>query len=188
MNNAERLAILNKTNKTTFSAKFLIDIWKVKKESFGVIVKRMVDKGLLFRIARGYYSLKEDFNIYELANTVITPSYISFNSALVYHGVAFQASKEIESAALINYKREMAGYILKYFVLKKELLLNSEGIIHLENFIIATPERAILDCLYLNMFPNIDNIEKVNKLRLGNLLKYYPQSVKNKIKDLFNIS
>lgn len=186
MNNAERLAILNKLNKTTFSAKCLINLWGVKKESFNIVIKRMVDRGLLFRIARGYYSLKKDFNIYELANTVITPSYISFNCALFYHGIAFQASQEIESAALINYKREIADYTLKYFVLKKELLLNLEGIQFLENFSIATPERAILDCLYLGMHPNIDNLEKVNKLRLQNLLKYYPQSVKNKIKDFLN--
>ncbi|MDD3098646.1 MAG: hypothetical protein PHU82_02385 [Candidatus Pacebacteria bacterium] len=186
MNNAERLAILNKSNKTTFSAKSLINLWGVKKESFNVVVKRMVDKGLLFRIARGYYSLKEDFNIYELANTVITPSYISFNCALFYHGISFQANQEIESAALINYKRKIADYTLKYFVLKKELLLNLEGIEFLENFSIATPERAILDCLYLGMHPNVDNLEKVNKLRLQNLSKYYPQLVKNKIQNFLN--
>jgi hypothetical protein len=60
----------------------------------------MVEKGLVVRWATGYYTLNDRFNRYELANRILSPSYVSFQSALFYAGINFQARGEVGSVAL----------------------------------------------------------------------------------------
>ena len=79
MNNAQRLKSLEKTNKNIFQAKLLRGLWQLKENTFRMTIKRMVDQGLLLRLTKGLYALREDYSSYELANTFITPSYISFH-------------------------------------------------------------------------------------------------------------
>lgn len=91
MDNAQRLKILSNLGKTVFSLKNLQNLWGSNIHTTKVIAKRMVDKKLITRINRGYYALDEEFNIYELANLIVSPSYVSLNSSLFYHGISFQS-------------------------------------------------------------------------------------------------
>lgn len=187
MSQAHRLKLLQETGKTVFSAKFLKQIWELSDANFKIVVKRMVDEGLLLRLAKGIYAISENYSVYELANTLVTPSYISFNSALFYQGVSFQTAREITSAANFNYQREIDGRVYVYYKIKKSLLYDSEGLIFQKNFTLATTERAILDCLYVGVSPNIDNPDKVNRDRLKILAERYPLRVQKQIKPILTI-
>jgi len=182
MNNAQRLKILNSTGKTVFTLKNFQDLWGSNPKSTKIIAKRMVDNKLITRIERGYFSLDEEFNIYELANLVISPSYVSLDSALFYHGISFQAKQTVTSVSLLNYERKAAGRVFRYYAMKGSLFFNLEGIHYKDNLAIASPERAILDCLYFNFLPNIDNSDKANLGQLKALSNFYPKTVQMKIR------
>lgn len=181
MDNAQRLKILLNSGKTAFSSKNLQSLWGASPQTTKIIAKRMVDKNLIARIDRGYYSLDEEINIYELANLIISPSYVSLNSSLFYHGISFQISNIITSVALLSYQRKVRKLTFKYYALKSSLFLNLEGINYKDNLTIAKPERAILDCFYFGLLPNIDNSDNLNIGYLKSVSLLYPKKVQEKI-------
>lgn len=180
MDDAKRLKILGDTRRTVFSASGLRDLWQDKVETAKAAAKRMVKKGALVKLAKGYYSLRKDFDIWELANLVISPSYISLNSALFYRGVSFQAMGRVTSVATLNYEREIGDYLFKYYAMKDTLFFNLEGVDYRGGVSIARPERAILDCFYFGILPNIDNPEKIKKSYLRKISTFYPKTVRER--------
>ncbi|HBE44331.1 MAG TPA: hypothetical protein DDW17_02465 [Deltaproteobacteria bacterium] len=186
MDNAQRLKILSNTGKTAFSLKNLQSLWGSPPQITKIIAKRMVDKGLIARVDRGYYALNENFNIYELANLIISPSYVSLHSSLFYHGIAFQVSNIITSVSLLNYQREVGGRVYEYHAMKASLFFTMEGIDYKGNVSMAKPERAILDCLYFNILPNIDNMDKINPTYLRGTSLFYPGRVQEKLKNILS--
>lgn len=182
MDNAQRLKILTGLGKTVFSLTNFQNLWGGNIYTTKVIAKRMVDKKLITRIARGYYALSEEFNIYELANLIISPSYVSLNSSLFYYGISFQVSNIITSVSTLSYKRKIGKMTFKYYFMKDSLFFNIEGINYKNNLAIARPERAILDCFYFNTLPNIDNIDKLNIGYLKKISLFYPNTVQIKLK------
>jgi len=184
MTNAERLKILTESGRSVFSSRELQDFWQIDSVAFKLSAKRMVEKGLIIRIAKGYFSLSENFNIHELANLIITPSYVSLHTALVYHSIAFQLSDTVSSVALLNYERKIGDRVYKYYTMKESLFLNLEGIIYKNNLAIATVERAILDAFYFGALPNLDNFDAINLHALEELSFYYPKVVQKEVKQL----
>ncbi|KPJ56658.1 hypothetical protein AMJ49_04310 [Parcubacteria bacterium DG_74_2] len=185
MDISQRLKLLNNSQKTVFKLKDLQDLWSDNVLNTKMSAKRMVGKKLLLKLAKNYYCLNKEYNIYELANLIISPSYVSFNSALFFKGVCFQAQNTISSVALFNYEKKIDNKIYKYFTMKKELFFNLEGIIVQNNISFACPERAILDSFYFGFLPNVDNEEKINFTFLKKISQFYPNSVKNKIKKIY---
>jgi len=68
-------------------------------------LKRVLAKGELLHIRRGVYQLakryqRKPLNSYELAQKIYCPSYVSFESALSYHGLIPEAVYSVSSASL----------------------------------------------------------------------------------------
>ena len=57
--------------------------------------------------------------------------------------------------------------------MKREILLNTNGIINTNSTNMATPERAFLDTLYLNGFFYFDNVKQLNTNKVYELLPLY---------------
>jgi len=184
MKKSERIKKLKNCEKNIFSSSDLKKLWDLDEDWSSKVIQRFTDSGILTRLARGIYSFGDEIDPFELANTVVTPSYVSFNSALRYWDIAFQAEKTISSAASYSAEKEIAGYTLKYHKIKDELLYNLEGVKQDHGVSVAEPERAVLDCFYLGILPNLDREEKINKTRLKELAEFYPGSVQNKVKNL----
>ncbi|MBM3294822.1 MAG: hypothetical protein FJY82_09885 [Candidatus Aminicenantes bacterium] len=180
MTDAERLKSLGATGHTVFAVRSLRLLWKLRPETTKIAAKRMVDRGLLHRVARGYVSLQPDFDPKELANLIISPSYVSLFTALAHHGVAFQSRRTVDSVALLNYRRRAAGMEYRYFAMKPSLFYNLEGIRFREGVAVAEPERALLDGLYFGLLPDHDNPERVNPERLVALAEFYPAAVRRR--------
>ena len=183
-NLSQRLKILMESKKTVFRAKDLQSLWQENSRNTVVITKRMAAKNLILKLAKGYYALNKEYNIYELANLIVSPSYLSFNSALFFWGVCFQVSDTAHSVALLNYQKEIGSKIYKYQAMKKELFFNMDGVDLKNNISVTSPERALLDTFYFGATANIDNWEKINKTYLNKLARNYPLSVQKKVKDL----
>ena len=184
MNSSQRLKILMDSGRSVFTLKNLQQLWVSNAHTTKIVASRMVVKGIIYRYARGYYGLRKDFDTNEIANIIITPSYISLQTALFFHNISFQVSNFVTSVGLISYQRRIDNYLFRYYAMKESLFFNLSGIEYKSGLAIAKPERAILDCLYFGLLPNIDNFQRVNLTYLKELAEFYPNSVAKEIQNI----
>jgi predicted transcriptional regulator of viral defense system len=122
-------------------------------------VSDWVKKGYVLQLKRGVYTLchhdrEADFSAYFLANQLYTPSYISLETALSHYGFIPEQVHTITSItpkktqAFDNALGDFAYHHIKLqhygdFVAHKDEFGHT--------FFMATPERAIVDFIYLRM-------------------------------------
>jgi len=135
-------------------------------------ISRWINKNLLIRLRNGLYAFPEyleESNIrYYLANRIYRPSYVSLQSALSYYGLIPEAVIQIKSITSLKTNAfENRFGIFTYNTIKPDYFfgyqqkaLNSDF-----TFLIAEPEKAILDLLYIYSFYNTS--EEITELRLN---------------------
>ncbi|MGB9707475.1 MAG: type IV toxin-antitoxin system AbiEi family antitoxin domain-containing protein [Microgenomates group bacterium] len=178
-----------------FSNKTLQDCIEVKNaNTFFKYVKKLVNENILVKVERGKYLLKNaKFSDFELANFLVTPSYVSFESALNFYGILSQFPYEITSVT--PKKTRIKKYnktVFSYHHFDKELFFGYQKV---DNFLIALPEKALLDEIYLTAkglksidFKELD-LKKIKKNLIKEFLNKYPKtkqfiSLINKLKDM----
>ncbi len=175
MNKGDILA-LYKTGKTIFTIKGMALIWKeTNYNNLKSKIKYYSDRKKLFRVRRGVYAITESYNIFEVANKIYSPSYISFETILQKEGLIFQYSEEIFLAASLSRCINIKSRKVTYRKLKDEILLNREGIINENNYSRASKERAFMDMLYLNKNYYFDNLKNINWQKCLAMLNIYQQ-------------
>ena len=133
-------------------------IYQLKNEYFNYKnklykIKNEEKKGNLLRLKRGLYETDKNTNPVILANHIVSPSYISFETALAYYKMIPELVYEITSASYNKQKTKIfknAFGTFSYTDIPKNVYAD-EIIIDLtldSGFIIATKEKAILDMLY----------------------------------------
>ncbi len=132
-----------------------------------------MDTGQLIRLRKGVYALTKEYDSLELAQKLITPSYISLDTALQKHGVIFQATDIITSLAKYSRTLSVDGRDYEYSAVKEEILVNPLGIRKEEYYFIASPERAIADWLYLRGETYFDNLRDIDRGLLGQMSEIY---------------
>lgn len=165
-----------------FNLKTLEDILDVKnKVTLFSIIKKLLKADILAKIERGKYTLKDaKTNSFALANFLYQSSYISFESALNFYGILSQFPYEISNATTKKTcQKEFEGKVFTYTKIKNDLFWGYEK---KENFLIALPEKALLDQLYLaakgQKRINIDelDLEKISESRFKKFLAKYPKT------------
>lgn len=150
---------LYKSSKTVFTTKDLALVWEIMDRN---ILKARADyyakRGVLMRLSKGIFVKDKQYNPKELATSIYTPSYISFETVLREAGVIFQHYDTLFVAGPWAKTRDINEQKIVFRKLKDSVLYNPAGIIQQGNYSIATPERAFLDMLYL--FPEyyFDNL------------------------------
>lgn len=185
-------------NKVYFGIEDLADLLKIKPESAKVLCSRYVKNGLFVRIKRNFYVLAEAWekfgtkDLLKAANLLQTPSYISFLTALSEYELTTQVQQNyIESACLKrSVKINVAGVTFNYYKLKKEHYFD---FVKKDGVFIATKEKAFVDAVYLYSFGkyrlDFDSLDlrKVNKARVKDIIKHYPDKTKSLIKKICKI-
>lgn len=167
---------LYKSKKSVFSIKELALIWKEdNSDNLKSKIKYYLDKDKLFRIRRGIYGKTKDYNIFEAANKIYSPSYVSFETILQKEGLIFQYSEEIFLAFQLSKQIEIGNRKIIYRKLKNEILLNKKGVIYKDNYYRADKERAFMDMLYLNKNYYFDNLRSINWQNCFEMLDIYNQ-------------
>ncbi len=135
---------------------------------------------------KGIYC-KPEYNKSELACRIFTPSYISLEYVLQMAGVVFQYDSRFTIVSYLSRDVEIDGQIFSFRKIKNELLIASEGIERKNDFVtIATPERAILDMLYLNGAMYFDNIHPLDRNKIEEILpNYKSKTLDKRVKKLF---
>jgi hypothetical protein len=135
-------------------------------------LNNLVRKGQLLNIRKGIYA-KENYKPEELACLLYTATYISLNYVLQKNGVVFQFDSAITNVSYLSREIIVDNQTILYRQIKKEILLNTAGIINQGNINMATPERAFLDTLYLNGFFYFDNLKALNVDEIFKILPVY---------------
>ena len=135
-------------------------------------LNKLVKKGKLLNIRKGIYA-KEGYKSEELACLLYTPTYISLGYVLQRSGIIFQYDSAITNVCYLNREVYVNGQSIQYRQVKREILLNTLGIMNKNNINIAIAERAFLDTLYLNGYFYFDNVKQLNINKIQELLPIY---------------
>lgn len=132
---------------------------------------RWVQKGYLVRLRQGYFAFPEyrdkpDYALY-FANRIYRPSYISLHTALSFYGMIPEAVIQITSVTSLKtayFRNDFGEY--SYKTMKENLLFGYDLKSMVDNRILqfASPEKALLDLLYL--YPFYNNEQELEELRL----------------------
>jgi predicted transcriptional regulator of viral defense system len=183
MNYIQRLLLSPNTVFTTNDLKLL---WhSAAEDQVKQYVQYHTKRGNLVRIQRGVYSLPSRVvNPLELGNKLRSPSYVSFETVLLEHGVVFQWSDVIRLASSESVRLAAVDFQYSYTQLKKTVLLNSNGIEQKENYYIANRERAFLDTLYIDPNYHFDNVSGIDFDSAMTIAKIYKtNSLIERLKD-----
>ena len=116
-------------------------------------------KGYIRKVIKGYYVFSDlplnEAVLFKIANRIYSPSYISFEMALAYHGLIPEAVYGLTSASTLRtyrFKTSLAEFI--YTRIKPELFFGYQ-LVQLDQckdqyVKIASLEKAILDYFYIH--------------------------------------
>lgn len=133
-----------------FTAKTLRDLFgpDLPQATFFSLLARLVDSGVLRRLERDKYLLTGGaVHEFSIANFLYEPSCISLETALNFYGVLPQFPYEIASVTPRKpVVKTLDGKTYRYTRLKPSLFWGYDSA---PGFLIAHPEKALLDLLYL---------------------------------------
>jgi len=148
-------------------------------ESAGQIkvqLSRWVKTGRLEQIRRGWYLIKKPYrgasiSSAEIATAVLEPSYLSFQWALAFHDII---PESVPNPTLATTRRGQTlralGRILIYHHIHPRYFAGYVRENHNEeSLVVATPEKALWDLIYLHTRSRPFTMEWLNELRLQNL-------------------
>jgi len=135
-------------DKPYFSPADLEKILGQKRPALYVTLNRLVKYGVLVRLRRGVYQVAlRAPDLARIANQLVYPSYLSFESALSRYGILSQVPYALTFATPHRSRRLTLGdTVVEFHQLKRELFFGYtlEGGLY-----VAEPEKALLDQLYM---------------------------------------
>jgi len=176
----EFLTRLKNIGKLYYSISDLIKVTGLARDSLYVALSRYVKKKVIIRLTAGIYILPEQYDRLEtIANELYSPSYLSFESALSRYGIISQVPYSLTFATTRkSLRRSLAETHVEYRSIKAQLFTGYENN---GSIFIATPEKAILDSLYLVSFgksmTQLKNpgLKEVNIQKMKKLARIYPK-------------
>lgn len=157
----------------------------ISQNSAKVTAHRYVKQGMLVRIKRNIYILKERWTNLDreqkfiIANILQVPSYISLTTALDYYEITTQMQRDfIESVAVKRtIKKEIEQTVFNYTKISTGVY---RGFLKKRGVFIAEPEKAFLDAAYLMTLgrynldmPSID-FSKFDMEKIEHMAKSFP--------------
>lgn len=170
----EYLESLLRSRMTVFSVKDVVLLWGEERED--TVVSRLnkyAKYGKLIRVRRGLYAKDKNYDKFELATKIYTPSYISFETILAKAGVVFQFYGQIFIASYVAREIIIDGQSYSYKKIKDSILTSHTGVEARDGYHIASPEKAFLDVVYLNKGYHFDNLSPLNWDKIFEILPVY---------------
>ena len=180
----EYLDVLLRSSRTIFSTKDVALLWGEEREdTVSARLNKYVKSGKLIRVRRGLYAKDKNYDKFELATKIYTPSYISFETVLAKAGIVFQFYGQIFVASYVTREVKVDDQTYAYKRIRDSILTNHAGIKAKNDYHIASPERAFLDVVYSNKDYHFDNLSPLNWERVFEILPIYEnKSMEKKVK------
>ena len=113
------------------------------------------------------------YNPKDLAASIYSPSYISFETVLLQAGLIFQYYETIFLAGPFSKDIKIDNYKFTFRKMKPYILFSTRGLLYKETYWIASTERAFLDMLYLYPRYGFDNLRPINWEQCFELVALY---------------
>lgn len=165
---------------------YLADLMKLggqSRQTARKTAQRLRKQGLLMRVGPELYANGLRPPSIEAAACVLRPAYISFEHALFLHGLLSQATTLVTCATLGRPGRVTTDLgEIEYRHIKDALY---HGFEPTPDGLLATPEKALLDLLYLRLRqgekPRLDELDPtlLDQTTLTLLARFYPRSVRS---------
>jgi predicted transcriptional regulator of viral defense system len=145
---------LNTIKTLYFSTADIARVLDISLESARVSATRYTKKGILVRLKRDLYVLPNRLPVlseserFSLANIIQTPSYVSLTTALSYYGISTQQQQSFVESVTLKRTKSVSVEGLKFTYTRIKNIFYG-GFEKLEDFFIATPEKALADAVYL---------------------------------------
>lgn len=160
------IEVKTKLNQSYFTSQ---DIRLAGYKYSSLTISRWVKQGLIQKIKKDLYVFsdqKQTFDIKELASLIVTPSYLSLESALWMAGLIPEVvfgTTCITTKTPISYNTYLGN--ISYRHVTPTLFFGYQSVPSQNKpYLLAEPEKALLDYLYLT--PSIDNRDAVVELRI----------------------
>ena len=188
--------VRNLKEKIYFSPNDISKILGIKINSAKVLCSRYTEKGLIIKLKREFYTLKEKWEIlsteecFTISNILQVPSYISLMTALSYYGITTQIQRDFYENICLKRSK---SYIIdnRTFYFYKITPAFYTGFKKVNDFFIAEKEKAFLDAIYLFSLrrykfdiSSID-IEKIDIEKLRTFSTIYPEKTKKIISKIW---
>ena len=180
------LEILLRSPKTVFTTKDIALLWNEKgKNNVSVRLSSYVKNGKLIRVHQGIYAKDKNYDRFELATRIYTPSYVSFETVLTRAGVNFQYYGNIFVASYVTREIEVDGQKISFVRMKDYVLSDTTGIEHISDIATATKERAFLDRVYISKDYHFDHLDVLDWDKVFEILPVYRNQRMNKKVDKY---
>lgn len=168
---------LKSIDKAYFGYEEIARVLGITRASAKVSASRYVKQGLLLRIKKNIYVLREAWDAagleekFSLANMGQVPSYISLMTALGYYEITTQVQRDLFESVVVKRSKEIniEKTVLRYVKVNKALYF---GFKKEKGFFIASPEKALLDAFYLMSYGryalDISSLDRM-KLDMGKI-------------------
>ncbi|MFH1899523.1 MAG: hypothetical protein ABIJ82_03620 [Patescibacteria group bacterium] len=184
MNNLNALQELQKYKKDFYTVRDLQNIFNVPVKSLRVQLSRWCKRGVFIRLTKGIYTpYNTDIKVDKVANQIYYPSYLSFESALSYYGILSQIPYTLTFATQKKSKKlVLKDTQIEYTQLANRLFF---GYILENGIYLATPEKALMDTIYLvskgNRTLNIDELylKNIDKEKFKEISLKFPKNTKD---------
>ena len=154
------------------------------KNTIKSFINRLVKSWIIKSGFKWIYTLHK-YDIYEFASKLKKDSYISFETVLKQNWIIFQDySNTIFLSSNNSLSKQIDKMYFKYNKIKDSILYNPLWIINKWTYLIASPERAICDRLYLSSNYYFDNLENIDKQKLSDISQIYNKRVILEVKKL----
>jgi hypothetical protein len=186
----EYLDILLRSEKTVFSTKDVSLLWNEERErTISARLNKYAMSGKLIRLRRGIYAKDNNYDRFDLATRIYTPSYISFETVLTREGMNFQYYGNIFVASYITRDIGVGEQKISFVKMKNFVLSNNIGIDNKKGYSVASKERAFLDRIYVSKDYHFDNLDGLNWEKVFEILPIYQNNRMNKtVKEYFEHS
>mgnify|MGYP001570355057 FL=1 len=123
------IAKLYQSPKTILTTKDIALIWEeTNTANLLSKIKYYAKQGSLIRLTRGVFAKDKNYNPKELATSIYTPSYISFETVLREAGIIFQHHDSIFVAGPYPTTKKIDGNTIVFRKLKDSVLYSALGI------------------------------------------------------------
>ncbi len=157
----------------------MLQVFRESQAYLRVQLSRWVDAKKLIQIRRGWYLIAEPYRSRAIppaviANRVVTPSYLSLEWALSFYGIIPEETPNPTSVTTARAEDfQAAGRLFIYRHIKPSYFKGYSRMKHDEHeILIASPEKALWDKLYLYLRGRSFSIQWLEELRLQNLEEF----------------
>ncbi|MCX5706027.1 MAG: hypothetical protein NTZ92_08245 [Candidatus Omnitrophica bacterium] len=165
----------------------------IASASAKVCAYRYTRQGFLIRVKRNIYVRRDIWDslsqeeLFCLANIAQAPTYVSLLTALGLYEITTQVQRNFVESIAVKRTKELrvAEVVFNYTRIKSSLY---RGFVKKEDFFIATPEKALLDALYLmsRRIYSIDlsaiDFKKLDLKRLRKEADFFPKGILGSLK------